>query len=159
VIRRAYQEYLDDYIIIAPIDGKVALLPQIRDQSHVNENTVILYMTPRGAAATPTSELYVTAKNAGKVEPGMKVRIGLSEFDQKEYGIYYTHVISISDILQDGRYKIDLKLDLPITTSYNLTIPSRHSYNGQGEVLLGKINLLTKISREISFNRDKFASL
>jgi len=29
VIRRAYQEYLDDYIIIAPIDGKVALLPQI----------------------------------------------------------------------------------------------------------------------------------
>jgi len=159
IIRRAYQQYLDSYIIKAPIDGKVALLPRLKDKSHVNAGSVILYITPRNLAARPTSELYVSVRNAGKIEPGMKVRIGLSEFDQKEYGIYYTEVISISDILQDGLYKVDLKLDLPLMTSYDLAIPSRHSYNGQGEVLLGKINLLTKISREISYNRDKYASL
>ena len=159
VIRRAYQLYLDNYIIMAPINGKIALTPQIRDHSHVQPGSVITYITPRNLSAKPTSELYLSAKNAGKVEPGMKVRIGLTEFDQKEYGIYYTEVLSISEVLHDDKYRVDLKLDLPIKTSYDLSIPSRHSYTGKGEVLVGKINLLTKISREISFNRDKYASL
>ena len=159
VIRRAYQQYLDRYIITAPIDGKIALPSQLRDQTHVTPESILMYITPRNLSSRPTSELYVSAQNAGKIEPGMKVRIGLSEFDQKEYGIYYTEVLSISEILEDDSYQVELKLDLPIKTSYDISIPSRHSYTGQGEVLIGKINLLTKITREISFNRDKFASL
>ena len=158
-IRLAYRQYLDDYIITAPISGKVSLLDKIDDQDQVETGTVLFYITPRQKQNRSSSELYVTADNAGKIEPGMKVRIGLNEFDQKEFGIYYTEVRSISEVPIEGRYRIDLDLDLPIKTSYDINLPTRQTYNGDGEILLGKINLLTKISREITYNRDKYASL
>lgn len=158
-IRLAYRQYLDDYIITAPISGKVSVLDEVDDQDQVESGTVLLYITPRQKQNRSSSELYVAADNAGKIEPGMKVRIGLNEFDQKEFGIYYTEVRSISEVPVEGRYRIDLELDLPIKTSYNISLPTRQTYNGDGEILLGKINLLTKISREIKYNRDKYASL
>lgn len=106
-----------------------------------------------------SSEMFIVSNNAGKIKPGMMVRIGLSEFDQKEYGIYYTSIKSISDIPQNGKYRVLLECSLPITTSYNIELPQKDIYNGKGEVLIGKINLFTKISREIQFNKTKYASL
>ena len=103
--------------------------------------------------------MYVGAANAGTIKPGMNVRIGLSEFDQKEFGIYYTKVMHVSEVPQNNQYRITLECALPLITSYNIQLPERDNYVGQGEVLLGRINLLTKISREIQFNKTKYASL
>jgi len=158
-IRETYQRFLKEYVIICPIAGKVTLHPDIKSQQHINADTPIMYIAANGAERQSSSELFVVAQNAGKIEPGMKVRIGLAEFDQKEYGIYYTTVESVSDVQLDGQYKINLDIDLPIRTSYNIDLPERQTYYGKGEILVGKINLLTKISREISYSRDKYAAL
>ena len=118
-----------------------------------------MYLSTANANNEVQSEMFVDALNAGKIKKDMNVRIGLSEFNQREFGIYYTTVKSISEVPQDGKYKVTLDCTLPLTTSYDLSLPDRNTYNGRGEIMVGKINLFTKISREIQFNQSKFASL
>ena len=159
VIREAFQNYLDEFIIISPVDGYITRPYQIVDEETIQEGEIVMYLSKTQTSTTAKSEMFVGVENAGKIKPGMMVRVGLSEFDQKEFGIYYTKVKAISNLQVDGKYKVVLDCELPLKTSYQIELPLRNSYSGQGEVLLGKINLLTKISREISFNKAKYASL
>ena len=131
----------------------------IVNQEAVDQGDLVMLLTKTQNTTQAISEMFVNANNAGKIEVGMNVRVGLSEFDQKEFGIYYTTVKDVSPLQVDGRYKITLNCELPLTTSYNVQLPGRNTYSGNGEILIGKINLLEKISREIQFNRDKYASL
>lgn len=159
IIRQKYQEFIENHIIIAPVKGYGTLPYDIVNQEYINEGEPIMLLSQSQKQEKTSSEMFIISNNAGKIKPGMMVRIGLSEFDQKEYGIYYTSIKSISDIPQNGKYKVLLECSLPITTSYNIELPQKDVYNGKGEVLIGKINLFTKISREIQFNKTKYASL
>ena len=159
LIRRKFQEYKDQYVILAPISGMVTLENEISDDEMIQMGDPIMMLTRDKKDETIESEMYVGVKNAGKIKPGMIVRIGLDEFDQREYGIYYSSVRTISQVENGGMYKVNLECILPITTSYNINLPVLKTYNGQGEILLGKITLFTKIKREIQFNKAKYASL
>lgn len=158
-IRSSYQSYLDAYVITSPINGFASLPFDIVDQEMITEGENIMFLSTSAAHQKVQSEMYVDAINAGKIKTDMRVRIGLSEFNQREFGIYYTAVQSISEVQQDGKYKITLDCSLPLKTSYDIQLPHRRSYNGKGEIMIGKINLLTKISRELRFNKSKYASL
>ena len=158
-IRSSYQSYLDTYVITSPINGFASLPFDIVDQEMITAGENIMLLSTSTSNQEVESEMFVDALNAGKIEKDMRVRIGLSEFNQREFGIYYTTVQSISEVAQDGKYKITLDCSLPLKTSYNVSLPHRRSYNGKGEIMIGKINLLTKISRELHFNRSKYASL
>ncbi len=158
IIREKYQEYLEEHVVTSPINGYATWSNNIVSEETVREGQRIMLLSKAQNTTIAHSEMYVSAENAGKIKSGMKVRIGLSEFDQKEFGIYYTTVKQISDMPQDDQYKVILDCVLPLTTSYNIPLPSRSAYSGNGEILLGKINLLTKISQEIYFNREKYAS-
>lgn len=157
-IRKEYLAYQKRHLLLAPRKGYVTIRNDLVNREMVNSGEVLLYLTPLGGRNT-LAEMYVGAANAGSIEPQMRVRVGLAEFDQKEYGIYYTRVLKVSEVPQDNRYRITLECELPLTTSYNIKLPERDNYKGDGEILLGQINLLTKISREIHFNKTKYASL
>jgi len=159
IIRSQYQSFLDQYIVTSPINGYASLPFNLVDQEMISAGETIMLLSTSSEASEVTSEMFVDAQNAGKIKKDMNVRIGLSEFNQREFGIYYTTVQSVSEVQQDGKYKITLDCKLPITTSYEVSLPNRNTYNGRGEVLIGKINLFTKIKREMHFNRSKYASL
>ncbi len=158
-IRMQYQSYLEQYTITSPIDGYASLPFNIVDQEMISQGETIMYLSTSNDSHEVQSEMFVDALNAGKIKKDMNVRIGLSEFNQREFGIYYTTVRSISEVPQEGKYKVTLDCTLPLTTSYDVSLPDRSTYNGKGEIMVGKINLFTKISREIQFNKSKFASL
>ena len=158
-IRKTYLDYQKKYLIRAPLNGYANIRDRRSDLDMVTTGDLLLYLTPSEEEQATTAEIYVGSQNAGKVIPGMRVRVGLAEFDQKEYGIYYTRVLRVSETPQDNQYKAILECSLPLETSYDIQLPMRDNYRGQGEILLGQINLLTKIKREIHFNRAKYASL
>lgn len=157
--REQYQLFLNEHILFAPTNGFATVPYDISTNEVVKTGDQILILSHSKDRAIPVSEMYVDAANVGKIKEGMKVRIGLSEFDEKEFGIYYTLVTDISDLKVNGQYRVTLKCELPLETSYKQFLPLRDSYSGKGEILLGRINLLTKISREVYYNKKKYAAL
>ena len=158
IIRSQFQAYKEEYLILAPVEGILTLPYGTVENETVQSGDQIFLLTRKESEEQVESLMFVNENNIGKVKPGMMVRIGLSQYDQKEFGIYYTEVLDVSEVPQNGMYKIKLHCELPIKTSYEKELrPIQKTYSGSGEILLGKINLLTKISREINFNRSKYA--
>ena len=143
-------------MIFAPVSGTVNMPYQTVANEMVQQGELVVLLSKTDSEEETISEMYVSGSNIGKIKPKMRVRIGLEQYDQKEFGIYYTLVKDINYVPQDGKYKVTLSCELPLNTSYGIDLPIQKSYTGQGEILLGKINLLTKIVREIHFNRDRY---
>ena len=158
IIRKEYQNFKEKYMIFAPVSGTLNMPHETVANEMVQQGELVVLLSKMEEEEKTISEMFVSGLNIGKIKPGMKVRVGIEQYDQKEFGIYYTLVEGINYIPQNGKYKVTLHCQLPLNTSYGIDLPLQKSYSGKGEILLGKINLLTKIVREIHFNRDRYGS-
>jgi len=84
-------------------------------------------------------------QNSGKIKPNQDVNIKLFNYPETEYGMLKGKVKTMSAIPNDeGFYLVQVSLESPLTTSYNIEIPFKNEMTGTAEIVAEDLRLLER---------------
>ncbi|MCS6929938.1 MAG: HlyD family secretion protein [Saprospiraceae bacterium] len=148
-LQAALNRWKSNYLILAPISGRVALNGNIflRHQ-YVRAGQQLLVILPKQDDGV-VAHLKLPVVNSGKVRPGLPVIIKLESYPYAEFGVLEGVVHSKSVVPTDGFYTVAVSLPRGLTTSYGKTIPLEHQLNGIAEVITEQKSLLRRIYEQI----------
>jgi multidrug resistance efflux pump len=138
----------EQFLIEAPISGKVSIGKNIVADYHVHEHETVFNIIPIGKQEIiGLAEMPVA--NSGEIQLGNKVQIRLKAFPYQEYGILTSEVKDIALLPKEseiGTINI-LELELPsnLTTTYGKEIPFSNGMTATALIIKERKSLLQRI--------------
>ncbi len=139
------ETWKEQFVITAPISGKVSFVNQLSEQQFVSEGAELMTIVPPNASNKVVGKAYLPLANSGKVEVGQTVHIKLDGFPFREYGILKSEVAEISLVPTENHYLVELNLPETLTTSYGKTIPFRQEMQGVAEIITEERRVLERV--------------
>jgi HlyD family secretion protein len=136
------------YILTAPISGKVSLTIFTEERQFIEGGKEIMIVVP-----SKTSEMQGNAKLAiagsGKVEIGQTVNIKLDGFPFYEYGIVKGEVETMSAVPREGYYDILIGLPNGLITSSKKDLRFQQQTEGVAEIVTKDRRLIERIFEKL----------
>jgi hypothetical protein len=143
-----------NYLIQAPIAGKVFVLNNLSEKQHVKDNVPIFIIVPSIQKFVCFVE--ISAKGFGKIRTGQRVRIKLHNYPSHEFGQLSGKVIQVPEIpIEDEnatngtRYRVLVEVDEKSTTSYNKILQFNAEMAGIGEIVIEDQTLLQRLFNQL----------
>lgn len=147
-IQAEIQAWEQNYVLIAPIDGKVTFTNYWNENQNVVLGETVFTIIPSnndeiiGKAQMPLTR-------SGKVKVGQKVNIRFANFPDNEYGIVKGKVRNISIIpAKDSQgisyYMVEVELSEGLKTTYNKVLPFLPEMEAQADIITEDISLLER---------------
>jgi multidrug efflux pump subunit AcrA (membrane-fusion protein) len=141
-LRAEVDAWTNNYILSAPIAGKVALHQIWSEKQHVNSGTPLMRIIPESSGLIGRANLPVIG--SGKVEVGQKVNIELLAFPRYEYGMLEGKVENIALLQQGKSLTIEVSLPNGMTSNYKKQLAFRPNMEGQAEIITKPRRLLQR---------------
>jgi hypothetical protein len=139
-----------NFVLEAPISGKVHFTRQISDNQFVNANEDIFLIVP--ADQTFVCIVDIPPVGFGKVKEGQRVRIKLDNYPFHEFGQLSGKVIGIPEIpfatrtssanSESIHYRVLVEIDADSRTTYNKILTFKPEMPGTAEILTDELSLL-----------------
>ncbi len=101
-----------------------------------------LVLVPKGNKFTGIVKIQATG--AGKIKPGQKVFIELSDYPKNEYGVLEVKVKAITSIAKEDTYEVGIELPMQLLTSYKKKIPAKAVLKGKAKIITQNKRLLAR---------------
>lgn len=152
-LREAVKEWKHNYLIVAPIAGKISMPIPISSNQHINASEEILTIIPNEENNELKVEGILPMTNSGKVKNGLKANILVDGFPQQEYGTLPSFIENISLVPQKGKegnvYLLELALTDSLNTSYNKSIVFRQEMEGTASIFTNDKRILDRIFEQL----------
>ncbi len=136
--------------LIAPMDGVIEFAKPWRNNSYVEHNELLGYIIPFSVDPDIFARVTLDVKGAGKVEPGMKVRVRLDNFPYREFGVLKGEVSETSTLADEsGTYKVIVLLDAPLLTNYGIEIDYRPEMSGVARIVTHDKRFIERLFEEL----------
>ncbi|MEM1124252.1 MAG: HlyD family efflux transporter periplasmic adaptor subunit, partial [Bacteroidota bacterium] len=139
------QEWQQNYLIKAPIAGKVNLEKIWSDQQFISAGEPLLTIVPAEGTGKIIAKAQVPTANSGKVEVGQTVNIRLNGYPYQEFGILKATVKQIALVPQEESYTVTLKMPEVLVTTYDKTIPFAQEMQGTAAIITEDRSILQRI--------------
>lgn len=136
-----------DYVLKAPIDGKVAFYDFWSDQQFVTAGSQVFVIDP--GSTHLLGRMQVKRTGAGKIQPGHLVRIKFDDYPYKEFGIVTGKVRAVSLVAREGAHLVMVDVDYPLTTNFRQVLPFKQQMTGEGSVITQDRRLIGRIFSEL----------
>jgi multidrug resistance efflux pump len=139
------------YLLLAPISGRVSFSNIFSEQQFVKANEEVLTIVPESDKGKMLARALLPVSNSGKVQPGQRVNIHLDGFPFAEFGIIIGKVEQISLVplssadQSGGHYLVDIQLPDTLRTTYNKTIPFRQEMQGTANIVTDDRRVMVRI--------------
>ena len=143
-LRAALRQWEEDYVLRAPISGRVSYAGGLNHQNYVQPGDTILHILPNAEQAI-TGQLRVPAKDFGKVKKGQLVRVYLDQYPHQEFGRLQGKVVDWSVLPNYKYYQITVQFPDELTTQYGKTVPFQQHLSGRAEVVTQPRRLLERL--------------
>lgn len=148
-LQSAIEEWKQNYLIIAPINGKVSFSKIWSVQQAIGAGEEVVAVVPGAYPDENTSSIVgkatLAAANAGKVQSGMRAIIRLDGLPAQEYGALEAQVAHIALLPQKEEYLIDLTLPDSLLTTYGEKIAFRQEMTGQVRIITEERRVIQRI--------------
>lgn len=141
-LRAALDAWLDTYVLVAPMSGRLAFFRYDSPQQYVSAGTEVFSILPPSSEIT--AKVLLPVEGSGKVEEGQKVNIKLHAFPYREYGIVEAKVERISLMTQENGLLVELSLPQGMRSSYRKSLPFRQQMQGMAEIITKERRLLER---------------
>ena len=145
----AIQEWKQNYLVIAPINGKTSYSKIWSVEQSIGAGEEIMAIVPdalQGEKPSIVGKATLPAANAGKIQSGMRAIIRLDGLSVQEYGALEAKVAHIALLPQKEEYLLDLKLsDSLLTTNYGKKVAFRQEMSGQVRIITVDRRVLERI--------------
>ncbi len=136
------EDWKQKYLLIAPIDGKIAFATFLQENQQLKSNQVICYINPENTEYY--AEIYIPQTNFGKVKTGQEVLLKFPSYPFQEYGSVNGKIDFISNINTDSGYVAKVILPNGLSTSYKKQVQFRDGLQAQGEIITQDMRLLER---------------
>jgi multidrug resistance efflux pump len=108
--------YLNN-VLLSPTKGKISFNRIWAVNQNVNQGETVLTVVPANPEGI-IGKAYVSVRGAGKVKPGQRVNIKLSNYPYMEYGMLLGEVKRKAPVPVNNLYAIEIGLPNKLTTNY-----------------------------------------
>lgn len=136
------EDWKKKYLLIAPIDGKIAFATFLQENQQLQANQIICFINPENTQYY--AEVYIPQTNFGKVRTGQVVLLKFPSYPFAEYGSVNGKIDFISNINTDSGYLAKVILPNGLNTSYKKQVQFRDGLQAQGEIITQNMRLLQR---------------
>lgn len=155
--KQLYQElksWKQQYLLIAPCDGKISFLKFISDNRFVMPGEKIVVVVPPGQQAH--GHMVIAMAGSGKVKVGQEVNLKFDGYPATEFGSIKGIIDHISLVPDDNKYYIKVSLPDGLVTTYGEELVFKQEMMAEAEIITEKQRLLLRIFNQF---RDVFQSV
>jgi HlyD family secretion protein len=134
-----------NYLLIAPIDGRVTLSQYWSENQNVRKGDKVLTIIPEDQGEIIGRITNLSVEGSGKVDTGRRVNIQFANYPHLEYGMVRGKIRSISQVPEDEYYSVEVELPDGLTTYYNKEIPFNQEMQGRAEIITDDRRLIERI--------------
>lgn len=146
-INKLVDNWSRNYVLLAPISGRVSYLAQLSEQEFVSNGTALFSIIPQSDSLI--AHILVPASGSGKLAIGQKARLRFSNYPDHEYGIVRGEVSNISLQPLGNMYRVEVLLENGLITSYDKKIEFKPEMTGQAEITVDNIRLIDRIFNQL----------
>ena len=136
------KQWEENYLLISPIDGTVALFTYWTNGQYTKAMDEILTIIPSNKNFFARAQAPV--RGSGKIKPGQKVNIKLDNYPFEQYGILQGRIKNISLLPKENKYVLDIEILQGVTTS-GKQIEYKQEMSGKGEIVTEDLRLLQRL--------------
>ncbi len=136
------EDWKKKYLLIAPIDGKIAFATFIEENQQLQVNQTICYINPENSQYY--AQILIPQSNFGKVAIGQNVLLKFPSYPFQEYGSIKGKIEFISHIPTDSGYLAKVVLTDGLNTNYKKQIQYRDGLLAKGEIITKDMRLLQR---------------
>ena len=149
-LQSAIEEWKQNYLVIAPISGKVSFSKVWSVQQSIGAGEEIMAVVPNELQGENKQGIIgkatLPATNAGKIQSGMRAIIRLDGLPAQEYGALEAEVAHLALLPQKDEYLLDLNIsDARLTTTYGKQIAFRQEMTGQVRIITEERRVVERI--------------
>ncbi|MFT5819116.1 MAG: multidrug resistance efflux pump [Crocinitomix sp.] len=133
--------------IIAPFDGKLTYLGNIKENQFIAGGTEVFALVPEMQEYVGLMEIPKTGY--GKVKIGQSVRIKLDNFPYYEFGLLSGVVQEVSLVPNQDTYLVKIGLTKGLISSYNKQLTFTPEMSGTSEIITEELRLIDRIFNRI----------
>lgn len=143
-------EWQDNYIIKAPITGRIAFNQNINSNDFIKASEPIITIIPEiSSDQTIIIEGLLPMKSSGTLKVGHKAIVNLENYPSHQYGAINGIVKDISLLPNEDNYRVKIELPEGLRTTYNKEIPIQPSLKANVSINTQEYSLLERIFQNI----------
>lgn len=132
-----------NYVLTAPIDGKLSYLSNLTKQQYVQTQQVLFAIIPEGESIIGV--IKIANQAYGKLKLHQKVRMKFDNYPYQEFGQLIGEVKEISRIPSEQGYFVKVNLKEGLKTTYNKEIQYKPEMTGTAEIITEDLRLIERI--------------
>jgi multidrug efflux pump subunit AcrA (membrane-fusion protein) len=132
------------YVLTSPIDGKASFNKIWALNQNITEGETLLTIVPDTPSCL-VGKAYIPVEGAGKVKPGQRVNIKLSNYPYLEYGMIIGKVTQKAPVPVNNLYAVEIGLSQKLTTNYGKTLDMQQELHGNSEIITDDLRLIERI--------------
>ena len=153
-IRNEINNWEENFVITAPIAGKVTFIVQVAENQFVAAGKELFAIVP-----DQTNELVgmiqVDKTGYGKVEIGQSVQLKFDNYPSSEYGQVLGEVTQISQLPNEEKYLVKIALQKGLETTYKKQLVYSPEMSGQANIITEDLRILDRIFNQFRTLFDK----
>lgn len=143
-LRSEIGRWENNYLLKAPIDGKVSLFNYWAGNQNCREHERILNIVPFSKQKI-IAKLFLPAKNSAKLKEGQVVNIKLNDYEYQEYGMLRGIVKNISAVPEKEMYAVEAVIPDQLVTSYHKLLSYKAEMQGYAEIITEERSVFERI--------------
>lgn len=151
-LKSALEKWKQQYLIIAPISGKVTFnTGNLSEKLNVREGEELMYIIPKNGNGV-LGLLTVPAALSGKVRENQRVIIKFDSYGYQQYGFVEGFVKSKS-LMPKDQNKLAVRINLPkgLVTNFGKTLKFDQQMQGSGEIITDDRRLIERIFEKLIY--------
>lgn len=149
VLKSQVENWKNDYVLEAPIDGQVAYFQVWSAHQNVVEGDVVMSVVPLEKNDTLTGRLRIASFGAGRIKEGNKVLIKFDDYPYLEFGMVIGRLTKVSRVPVMNSYYGEVCIDRLVTTR-SVELPFRNKMTGTAEIVAEQQRLIEYLFEPIS---------
>jgi multidrug efflux pump subunit AcrA (membrane-fusion protein) len=146
-LKAQLDEWKTKYLLIAPIDGKVAFTGFMQDNQQLKNNQTVCFINPENTAYFV--QVNIPQYNFGKIKQGQKVLLKLSAYPYQEFGAITGKLDFISNIPTDSGYIAKVLLPNGLETNYKRLVLYREGLSAEAEIITADLKLSDRVLNQL----------
>jgi len=136
-------------LLVSPIDGVVNLMGYWSNNQNVEAGETLFTILP-AFQSSPIGKALLPVQGSGKVKPGQRVNVRLTNFPDQEYGYLEGIVKNISNTPDSkSMYVVEIRFPKGLTTNYGKILPITRQMEGSAEIITQDIRLIERFFNPI----------
>ena len=152
----AIDTWKQNFLLKAPIDGKVSMPNNWSENQFVPQGTEIMAILTSESSDEKFIQFLIPVSGSGKVKPDQKVILKFNNFPFKEYGTVGAKVVSVDDLPRNEKLQVNIELTNGLKAMKGQELPFSQEMQGTGEIITAKRSVFTRIFENIiePFRKD-----